>query len=129
MLNDPIADMLTRIRNAALQKHRYVDVRASKMITSILSVMKETGFVLDYVTGENQKEIRVFLRYHLNKFSLIQGLKRVSSPGRRIYIGWQDVPVVQNGLGLAVVSTSKGMMSGQKAKNEKVGGEFICTIW
>ncbi len=129
MLNDPIADMLTRIRNAALQKHRYVDVRASKMITSILSVMKETGFVLDYVTGENQKEIRVFLRYHLNKFSLIQGLKRVSSPGRRIYIGWQDVPVVQNGLGLAVVSTSKGMMSGQKTKNEKVGGEFICTIW
>ena len=129
MLNDPIADMLTRIRNAALQKHRYVDVRASKMITSILSVMKDTGFVLDYVSGENQKEIRVFLRYHLNKFSLIQGLKRVSKPGRRIYIGWQDVPVVQNGLGLAVVSTSKGMMSGQKAKNEKVGGEFICTIW
>ena len=129
MLNDPIADMLTRIRNAALQKHRYVDVRASKMITSILSVMKDTGFVLDYVSGENQKEIRVFLRYHLNKFSLIQGLKRVSKPGRRIYVGWQDVPVVQNGLGLALVSTSKGIMSGQKAKNEKVGGEFICTIW
>ncbi len=129
MLNDPIADMLTRIRNAALQKHRYVDVRASKLITSILSVMKETGFVLDFVNNENQKEVRVFLRYHLNKFSLIQGLKRVSSPGRRIYIGWQDVPVVQNGLGLAVVSTSKGVMSGQKAKNEKVGGEFICTIW
>ncbi|MBM3192714.1 MAG: 30S ribosomal protein S8 [Chlamydiae bacterium] len=129
MLNDPIADMLTRIRNAALQKHRYVDVRASKLITSILSVMKETGFVLDFVNNENQKDIRVFLRYHLNKFSLIQGLKRVSSPGRRIYIGWQDVPVVQNGLGLAVVSTSKGVMSGQKAKNEKIGGEFICTIW
>jgi small subunit ribosomal protein S8 len=129
MLNDPIADMLTRIRNAALQKHRYVDVRASKLITSILSVMKETGFVLDFVNNENQKEIRVFLRYHLNKFSLIQGLKRISSPGRRIYIGWQDVPVVQNGLGLAVVSTSKGVMSGQNAKNEKIGGEFICTIW
>lgn len=129
MLNDPIADMLTRIRNAALQKHRYVDVRASKLITSILSVMKETGFVLDFVNNENQKDIRVFLRYHLNKFSLIQGLKRVSSPGRRIYIGWQDVPVVQNGLGLAVVSTSKGVMSGQKAKHEKIGGEFICTIW
>jgi small subunit ribosomal protein S8 len=91
--------------------------------------MKETGFVLDFVNNENQKDIRVFLRYHLNKFSLIQGLKRVSSPGRRIYIGWQDVPVVQNGLGLAVVSTSKGVMSGQKAKNEKIGGEFICTIW
>ena len=129
MLNDPIADMLTRIRNAALQKHRYVDVRASKLITSILFVMKETGFVLDFVKSENQKEIRVFLKYHLNKFSLIQGLKRMSTPGRRVYIGWQDVPVVQNGLGLAVVSTSKGVMSGQKAKHEKVGGEFMCTIW
>lgn len=129
MLNDPIADMLTRIRNAALQKHRYVDVRASKLIVSILSVMKESGFVLDYVKNENQKEIRVFLKYHQNKFSLIQGLKRISSPGRRIYIGCENMPVIQNGLGLAVVSTSKGVMSGQKAKNEKVGGEFICTIW
>jgi small subunit ribosomal protein S8 len=129
MLNDPIADMLTRIRNAVLQKHRYVDVRSSKLIMSILSVMEEAGFVQGYVASENQKEIRVFLRYHLNKFSLIQGLKRVSTPGRRIYIGWEDVPVVQNGLGLAVVSTSKGVMSGQKAKHEKVGGEFICTIW
>ena len=129
MINDPIADMLTRIRNAALQKHRYVDVRASKLITSLLSVMKESGFVLDFAKNENGREIRVFLRYHLNKFSLIQGLKRVSSPGRRIYIGWEDVPVVQNGLGLALVSTSKGIMSGQKARNEKVGGEFMCTIW
>lgn len=129
MINDPIADMLTRIRNAALQKHRYVNVRTSKLITALLSVMKETGFVLDFVNDENGRETRVFLRYHLNKFSLIQGLKRVSSPGRRIYVGWQDVPVVQNGLGLALVSTSKGIMSGQKAKNEKVGGEFMCTIW
>ncbi len=129
MINDPIADMLTRIRNAALQKHRYVNVRTSKLITALLSVMKETGFVLDFANDENGRETRVFLRYHLNKFSLIQGLKRISSPGRRIYVGWQDVPVVQNGLGLALVSTSKGIMSGQKAKNEKVGGEFMCTIW
>ena len=129
MINDPIADMLTRIRNAALQKHRYVDVRASKLITSILSLMKETGFVLDYSTSEDKRHTRVLLRYHQNKFSLIQGLKRISKPGRRIYIGCEDMPVVQNGLGLAVVSTSKGVMSGQKAKNEKVGGEFMCTIW
>lgn len=129
MLNDPIADMLTRIRNAALRKHRYVDVRSSKLITSILSLLKETGFVLDFVSNEEERETRVFLRYHLNKHSLIQGLKRVSSPGRRVYVGWQDVPVVQNGLGLAVVSTSKGVMSGQKAKEEKLGGEFMCTIW
>ena len=96
MINDPIADMLTRIRNAALQKHRYVNVRTSKLITALLSVMKETGFVLDFANDENGRETRVFLRYHLNKFSLIQGLKRISSPGRRIYVGWQDVPVVQN---------------------------------
>jgi small subunit ribosomal protein S8 len=129
MINDPIADMLTRIRNAALQKHRYVDVRKSKLITSLLSVMKETGFVLDFTDNENGKETRVLLRYHLNKFSLIKGLKRVSSPGRRVYIGWEDVPIVQNGLGLALVSTSKGIMSGQKARHQKVGGEFMCTIW
>lgn len=129
MINDPIADMLTRIRNAALQKHRYVNVRTSKLITSLLSVMKETGFILDFEHNESERETRVFLRYHLNKFSLIKGLKRISSPGRRIYIGWEDVPVVQNGLGLALVSTSKGIMSGQKARNQKVGGEFMCTIW
>ncbi len=129
MINDPIADMLTRIRNAALQKHRYVDVRSSKLIASLLCVMKETGFVQDFVKNENGRETRVYLRYHQNKFSLIQGLKRVSSPGRRIYIGWEDVPVVQNGLGLALVSTSKGIMSGQNARNAKVGGEFMCTIW
>ncbi len=129
MLNDPIADMLTRIRNAALQKHRYVNVRSSKLITSLLSVMKESGFVLDFVCNEEERETRVFLRYHLNKHSLIKGLKRVSSPGRRIYVGWQDVPVIQNGLGLALISTSQGVMSGQKAKDKKVGGEFMCTIW
>lgn len=129
MLNDPIADMLTRIRNAALQKHRYVDVRSSKLITSLLSVMKECGFVHEFVFNEEERETRVFLRYHLNKHSLIKGLKRVSSPGRRIYVGWQDVPVIQNGLGLALISTSQGVMSGQKAKDKKVGGEFMCTIW
>lgn len=129
MLNDPVADMLTRIRNAALRKHRYVDVRSSKFITSILSLLKESGFIHDFVQNEKERETRVFLRYHLNRHSLVQGLQRVSTPGRRIYVGWQDVPVVQNGLGLAVVSTSKGVMSGQKAKDAKVGGEFICTVW
>ena len=129
MLNDPVADMLTRIRNAALQKHKYVDVRSSNLITAILSVMKEGGFINNFIFNEDGKEVRVFLKYHLSRYSLIQGLKRVSSPGRRIYVGWQDVPVIQNGLGLAVVSTSKGVMSGQKAKETKVGGEFICTVW
>jgi small subunit ribosomal protein S8 len=129
MFNDPIADMLTRIRNAIMRKHRYVDVSSSKHCNSILSIMKESGFVLDFVKSENQRETRVFLRYHQNKFSLINGLKRESKPGRRVYIGWQEVPVVQNGLGLAVVSTSKGVMSGKSARQEKVGGEFICTIW
>ena len=129
MLNDPIADMLTRIRNASLRKHRYVDVRSSKLIESILSVMKEFGFIQDIVVNQETKEIRVFLRYHMNRHALIRGLKRVSSPGRRAYVGWEEIPVIQNGLGLAVVSTSKGVMSGQKAKEAKLGGEFMCTVW
>lgn len=129
MLNDPIADMLTRIRNATQQKHRYVDIRKSKMATAILAVLKEAGFIADFVANDEERLIRVFLRYGENRTCMISGLTRISKPGRRIYVGWPDVPVIQKGIGLSIISTSKGIMSGRRARNEKIGGELICTIW
>jgi len=129
MLNDPIADMLTRVRNAIQQRHKYVDVTLSRMIVTILAVLKEGGFVKATVLNEEKRLVRVYLSYDTDRESAIQGLKRVSKPGRRIYVGWPDVPVIRRGLGLSIVSTSKGVMSGARARKEKIGGELICCIW
>ncbi len=129
MLSDPIADMLTRIRNAILCKHRYVDVNFSKINLSILSVFEESGFIFNFLTNDELRKIRVFLRYDRERESVITNLKRLSKPGRRKYSKWFDVPIFRRGLGISVVSTSKGMISGKKAKEEKVGGELICSIW
>jgi small subunit ribosomal protein S8 len=129
MLNDPIADMLTRVRNAIQQRHKYVDVSMSRMIVAILTVLKEGGFVKSMALNQEKRLVRVYLSYNSDRESAIQGLKRVSKPGRRIYVGWPDVPVIRRGLGLSVVSTSKGVMSGTMARKEKIGGELICCIW
>lgn len=129
MLNDPIADMLTRIRNAVMQKHRYVDVSLSKMNVAILSVLKESGFVSHFVSNGEKRLIRIYLKYEGNRESFIQGLKRVSSPGRRVYVRSDQVPVIRRGLGLSVVSTSQGIMSGKAARKENIGGELLCCIW
>lgn len=129
MLNDPIADMLTRIRNASRMKHRFVDVNLSKMNKAVLEVVKETGFISNYLVNDELKMIRIYLKYDQDRESLITNLRRVSSPGRRIYVKWTDVPVIRRGLGLSVVSTSRGVMSGTKAKKEKVGGELVCCLW
>ncbi len=129
MLNDPIADMLTRIRNAIQQRHKYVDVSLSRMIVTILAVLKEGGFVKATSVNQDKRLVRVYLSYDSERESAIQGLKRVSKPGRRMYVGWPDVPVIRRGLGLSIVSTSKGVMSGTRARKEKIGGELICCIW
>jgi small subunit ribosomal protein S8 len=129
MLNDPIADMLTRMRNANLQKHRYVDVRKSKMIQAILSVLKEEGFVKEFQMLEEEPMIRVYLKFDEDREPLLKGMKRVSTPGRRIYVKWPEVPLIRRGIGIAIVSTSKGIKSGFDARKEKVGGELICTVW
>ena len=128
-LSDPIADLLTRIRNAAMAKHRYVDVDLSKMKKSIVEVLKETGFVEHFLVDEQRHRMRIFLKYTARKSCVINGLRRMSKPGVRKYIGYNDIPNVLKGLGLAVLSTSKWVMSGTKARHEKVGGELICTIW
>lgn len=128
-LSDPIADLLTRIRNAAQAKHRYVDVNLSKMKRSIVEVMKEAGFVENFLVNEEQRKMRIFLRYNKERQSVIHELKRESKPGVRRYVGYQEIPNIKLGLGLSIVSTPNGVISGKEAKQAKVGGELICTIW
>jgi small subunit ribosomal protein S8 len=128
-LSDPIADLLTRIRNAAQAKHRYVDVDLSKMKRSIVEIMKEAGFVENFLVNDEKRKMRVFLRYNKQRQSVIHDLKRESKPGVRRYVGYQEIPNIMLGLGLTIVSTPRGVLSGQEAKKAKVGGELICTIW
>jgi small subunit ribosomal protein S8 len=128
-LSDPIADLLTRIRNGARAKHRYVDVNLSKMKRSIVDIMIAAGFVESYLVNEEQRKMRVFLRYNKQRQCVIHDLKRESKPGVRKYVGHQEIPNIMLGLGLSIVSTPKGVLSGAQARKEKVGGELICTMW
>lgn len=127
-VNDPIADLLTRVRNAVMAKHRYVDIPQTKMTLAIILVLREKGFVAHYIVNDEKKKIRVFLKYSERK-SVIHGLKRVSKLGVRKYVNVSQIPHVLEGLGICIVSTSKGVMSGDKAKAENVGGELLCSVW
>ena len=126
MLTDPIADMLTRVRNAHLALHKEVSVPRSKMKESIASILKAEGYVNDYAVAD--REITITLKYVKGK-AAIAGLKRISKPGRRVYVGSQDVPSVQNGLGICILSTSRGVLEGNAAKEANAGGEVLCEIW
>ena len=130
-MSDVIADMLTRIRNANDAKHATVDIPASKMKKSIADILVEEGYVKGYqiVENGNQGIIRVTLKYTEGKQKVIRGIRRVSKPGLRIYAGYEDMPKVMNGLGIAVVSTSKGIMTDKKARSLKVGGEVLAFVW
>ena len=130
-ISDVIADMLTRIRNANDAKHATVDIPASNMKKAIAEILVEEGYVKSYEVIEDGKQgiIRVTLKYQANKQKVIRGLKRVSKPGLRIYAGCEDMPKVMNGLGIAIVSTSKGIMTDKKARALKVGGEVLCFVW
>jgi small subunit ribosomal protein S8 len=130
-MSDVIADMLTRIRNANSAKHATVDIPASNMKKAIAEILVEEGYVKSYEVIEDGKQgtIRVTLKYQANKQKVIRGLKRVSKPGLRIYAGCEDMPKVMNGLGIAIVSTSKGIMTDKKARALKVGGEVLCFVW
>ena len=127
---DPIADMLTRIRNANKQKHQTVDVPYSKVKNEIAKILLEEGYVSSFEVAENgsHKTLRIELKYDSNK-PVIQGLKRISKPGLRIYAEAQELPRVLNGLGIAIISTSKGIMTDRKARNLNVGGEVMAYIW
>ena len=130
-MSDVIADMLTRIRNANDAKHATVDIPASNMKKAIADILVEEGYVKSYQIIEDGKQgtIRVTLKYEGNKQKVLRGIRRVSKPGLRIYAGYEDMPKVMNGLGIAIVSTSKGIMTDKKARAAKVGGEVLAFVW
>lgn len=128
---DPIANMLTSIFNANHKFKETVDLPASKVKAEIARVLKEEGYISNYRVAQDKRmsTIRVTMKYSAAKERVIQGVKRISKPGLRVYRKWTEIPSVQNGLGTAIVSTSKGVLSGQKAKEKKLGGEVLCYIW
>ena len=130
-ITDPIADMLTRIRNANSAKHDTVDIPASNMKKAIAGILQEEGYIKNFqiIDDGTQGVIRVALKYNAGKESVISGLKRVSKPGLRIYAGADELPRVLKGLGIAIISTSKGIMTDKKARAAKVGGEVIAYVW
>jgi small subunit ribosomal protein S8 len=131
VITDPIADMLTRIRNANTANHVTVDIPASRMKKSIAAILREEGFIRDFeVLAEGpQGTLRVTLKYGPNKEKVITGLRRISRPGLRVYTSATEIPRVLRGLGLVIMSTSKGVMSGKRAKREGCGGEVLAYVW
>ena len=130
-MTDPIADMLTRIRNAVSAKHRRVDIPASRMKVEIARILQETSFITGYKTLENtegKKVLRVALKYS-GGTPVIRQLQRVSTPGLRRYVGAMEIPRVRNGLGVAILSTSKGLMTDREARQQRTGGELLAFIW
>ena len=130
-ITDPIADMLTRIRNANSAKHETVDIPASNMKKAIAQILLDEGYIASYKVIEDEKQgvIRVTLKYGENKAQVITGLRRVSKPGLRIYSNVEDMPKVMKGLGIAIVSTSKGIMTDREARKLNVGGEVLAFVW
>lgn len=131
VMSDPIADMLTRIRNANIVRHETVEVPASTIKKEIAEILKKEGFIRDaeYVDDSKQGIIRIFLKYGPNNERVITGLKRISKPGLRVYTKSQEVPKVLGGLGIAIISTSHGVMTDKDARQAKSGGEVVCYIW
>ena len=131
-ISDPIADFLTRIRNATRAQHRFVDVDWSVMKQNIAEILKTYGFIDNLLIKHVSKQrgtIRVFLKYTQGRQPVIQGIKRMSKPGLRRYVGHQDIPHFYGGLGLSILSTSNGVMAGYEASTKKVGGELLCLVW
>lgn len=131
VMTDPIADFLTRIRNGNMVMHETVEVPGSKMKISIAEIMKNEGYIKDFEYIEDGKQgiIRVYLKYGGNKNKVITGIKRISKPGLRVYVKKDEIPKVLGGLGTAVISTSKGLMTDKSARKEGLGGEVVCYIW
>ncbi|MFA5513841.1 MAG: 30S ribosomal protein S8 [Sphaerochaetaceae bacterium] len=131
-ISDPVADMLTKIRNASMAKHEKVEIPSSKMKLQIVKILKNEGYIKNFkkvVNKEGLSTIRIFLKYDEHQNPVLHGIDRISTPGRRVYSGYRDMPRVFNGYGVVVVSTSSGIITGKKASEKKVGGELICSIW
>lgn len=132
MQTDPIADFLTRLRNAAAAKHQRVDVPVSKLKTEIARILKEEGYISTYkMVDENKarKTLRVFLKYTPDRRSVITGMNRISRPGQRCYVGNTEIRPVVGGLGISILTTPQGLMTGRSARKARVGGEILCEIW
>ena len=129
MLHDPIADLLTRIRNAKNARHRFVDFRPSKIKMDIVKVLHEQGFVDRFMVNDEKGQARVFLKYAGGRAPIMQGLKRISKPSLRKYINKDEIPKISGGLGVAVVSTSQGVVDGETARQKGIGVELLCYVW
>ena len=129
--SDPVADMLTKVRNAAVARHEKVDIPASKLKLEIVKILKTEGYIKNFkkVQEEGHSIIRIILKYDDSNNPVIHGAKKISTPGRRVYSGYKDLPRVYNGYGTIIVSTSSGVTTGKKASEKMVGGELVCTIW
>jgi len=129
-VSDPIADMLTRIRNAVMVRHDLVLIPASRMKLSVARILREEGFISNYevLKGKPHRVIKIHLKYSDKNQPVLSGLERVSKPGLRVYVGWKEIPRVCGGLGIAIVSTSKGVMTGQQAWRQGIGGELLCYV-
>jgi len=130
-ISDPIADMLTRIRNAAKARFNSVDIPGSTLKTEVAKILKNEGFVRNYKFLKDGKQgiLRVYLKYGEGQSNIIYGLKRISKPSRRVYVNCKEIKPVYNGMGIAILSTSKGVMTDKRARQEKVGGEILCHVW
>ena len=131
MMTDPIADMLARIRNAALARHDRAEMPHSRLKEHVAKVLKGEGFVDDVrvTEGEGPKTLTLVLRYGRGKDSAIDGVRRVSTPGRRVYVRFDQIPRVRSGMGISILSTSRGVMTDKDAKKQRVGGELLCEVW
>ena len=130
-MTDPIADMLTRIRNANLAKTEKVDIPASNLKLELARVLKEEGYIKNFKLLKDRKQgvVRVYMKYSPEEMRVINGLKRVSRPGNRVYVGAEDIPRVMGGLGIAVLSTSRGLLVDRESRTKNIGGEVLCYIW
>jgi small subunit ribosomal protein S8 len=127
--HDPISDFLTRIRNAKDARHRFVDINVSKQKVNLLKVLQQQGFIDNFIVNDDKKQVRVFLKYTEGRRPVIQGLARKSTPGLRRYVGHDEIPKVLGGMGIAILSTSRGILDGETAREMSVGGELLCIIW
>ena len=130
-MTDPLADMLTRIRNAGMVKFEIVEMPLSKVKTGVAAILKKEGFINDYqvLDTDTQGVLRIEMKYDQNNERIITNLKRVSKPGRRIYVKHDQIPKVMSGLGIAIISTSKGIFTDKEARSMKIGGELLCEVW
>lgn len=130
-ISDPVADMLTKIRNASEAKFEKVDISTSKLKLEIVKILKNEGYIKNFkkLNQDGMNALRIFLKYDEKQSPIIHGLKSISTPGRRVYSGYKEMPRILNGFGTVIVSTSQGVTTGKKASEKQIGGELICSVW